>query len=391
MTAVLPTTEAQMVSRLRHDVEALASFDRRTTRPGERHSAEWIARRLGDIGAADVAVTQFRTQSSWAPASAAYALAALAASTLPSTPRRLLATALAASYELEISGRNQWVRRLLPAKRGVSMTARIPASHEARRTLVLVAHHDAAHNGVVWHPRTVALNRMWSKRTGETMPTHAPVLAAIAAQTLPMRSVRLGAQFLLGGSVLAMIQSARSYTTPGANDNATGVASVLEVASRLREHPLPETEVLLVFPGGEEVGNTGMRAWVRGHGRRLDPASTLVINLDSLGSGGHLVVARREGLTGRLAAGDVELATNVAAEAGITLRTVSFPNVCDTSMARYEGMHAVSLLSYEGGWIRNLHMKSDTVDQVRWNTVQDAVTLAEKLALAWSNGDHGNG
>jgi Zn-dependent M28 family amino/carboxypeptidase len=156
------------------------------------------------------------------------------------------------------------------------------------------------------------------------------------------------------------------------------------VAVLRRQHPLRETEVLLVFPGGEEVGNTGMRAWVRSNSRRLDPASTLVINLDSVGSGGHLVVARREGLSGRLDPKDVELVSNVAFAAGIMLRTVTFPNVCDTSMARYKGMHAISLLSYEGGWIRNLHLRSDTVDQVRWNTVEDAVRLTEKLALAWS-------
>jgi hypothetical protein len=49
-------------------------------------------------------------------------------------------------------------------------------------------------------------------------------------------------------------------------------------------------------------------------------------------------------------------------------------------------MHAISLLSYDSGWIRNLHQKSDTVDQVRWNTVGDAITLVEELALTWSQG-----
>jgi Peptidase family M28 len=391
MTAISPATSDQTMLRLRHDVQQLAAFDRRTTSSGERRSAEWISHRLKDIGATDIAVTEFRSQSSWAPANAAYALAALAAGTVGGASARLLAAVLAASYELEVSGRNHWARRLLPAGQGVSVTARIPAEGMARRTLVLVAHHDAAHNGMVWHPRTVALNRMWSRRTGETMPTHAPVLAAMAAQTLPLRPVRLAAQFVLGAATLAMIQSARSRTTPGANDNATGVASVIEIARRLRENPLTETNVLLVFPGGEEAGNTGMRAWVRTNGRRLDPGNTLVINLDSLGSGGHLVVARREGLTGRLDAEDVRLATDVASAAGIELRSVSFPNVCDTSMARYQGMHAISLLSYEHGWIRNLHMRNDTVDQVRWNTVHQAVTLVEKLALTWSDGDRGDG
>lgn len=377
--------------RLRRDVEQLTSHDRRTGTPGERRSAEWIARRLrDDIGATDVMITRFRTQSSWAPAQLAYLLAAMVAGALPGRLGRLLGAAITASYELDVSGRNQWIRRLLPAGRGTSVTAHIPATGKGNRTLVLVAHHDAAHNGVVWHPRTVALNRMWSRRTGETMPTHFPALIAVAATALPLRWARIAAQFVIGIAGLASIQSMRSYTTPGANDNASGVATVLEVANRLRERPLPDTDVLLVFPGGEEVGNAGMRAWIKGYGRRLDPARTLVINLDSLGSGGYLVAARREGLTGRLAPADVELATNVASSAGIDLHVVSFPNTCDTSIARYEGMHAISLLSYDDGWIRNLHLKSDTVDQIGWNTVRDAVTLTERLAWAWARGQRGH-
>ena len=133
-----------------------------------------------------------------------------------------------------------------------------------------------------------------------------------------------------------------------------------------------------------------MRAWVKSHASNLDPSRTLVINLDSLGSGGYLVTARREGLTGRLDAADVQWAKNVAHCAGISLRDVSFPNACDTSMARHEGMHAISLLSYDDGWIRNLHLKSDTVDRVGWNTVEDAVTLTEQLVLSWAEGRHGN-
>jgi Zn-dependent M28 family amino/carboxypeptidase len=261
----------------------------------------------------------------------------------------------------------------------------VPGDTKPDKTLVLVAHHDAAHNGIVWHRRTVALNRKLSERTGETMPTHLPALVAMAANILPMWRVRTAAQFILGAIVLAAVQSMRSYTTPGANDNATGVATALEVADRLRSHQLPNMEVVLVFPGGEEAGNTGMRAWAHRYAKQLDPARTLVIGLDSLGSGGHLVVARREGLTGRMDPRDVQFARRIATSAGITLKTVSFPNICDTSIARHRGLQAISLLSYESGWIRNLHLRTDTVDNVHWNTVHDAVNLTQQLALAWAD------
>jgi Zn-dependent M28 family amino/carboxypeptidase len=223
------------------------------------------------------------------------------------------------------------------------------------------------------------------------MPTHAPVLGAMAANMLPMRAVRLAAQFILGGVVLAAIQSMRTYTTPGANDNATGVATALEVANRLRSQYLTGMEVLLVFPGGEEAGNTGMRAWSSRYARQLNPDRTLVIGLDSLGSGEHLVVARREGLTGQMDPRDVRFVSSVASSAGIALKTVSFPNVCDTTIARHHGLHAISLLSYQSGWIRNLHLRTDTLDEVHWNTVHDAVNLTEQLALAWADRQQADG
>lgn len=42
--------------------------------------------------------------------------------------------------------------------------------------------------------------------------------------------------------------------SPGANDNASGVAVVLELARRLARDRLRQTEVWLAFTDGEEVG-----------------------------------------------------------------------------------------------------------------------------------------
>lgn len=368
------------------DVAALAHLDRRTTRAGERRSAELLAARLTEVGAAEVEVTEFRGQSSWVPTHLAHLIGAVAASLVPGVPGRSAALAIATSYELDVGGRSHWLRRVLPAGRGVSVSARVPANGRPRRTLVLIAHHDAAHNGLVWHPKTVALNRSRSRRTGRSLPSHAPVLVAMLATALPRVGVRRAARLLLAGFGLAMIQSMRSPTTPGANDNATGVAAALELTRRLRAAPLADTEVIVLLPGGEEAGNVGMRAWARRQ-TRFDPARTLAIGLDSLGSGEHLVVARREGLTGRMADRDIATAQRIAAQAGIALPAVDFANVCDTTVAKQIGMRAISLLSYDRGWIRHLHLKSDTVDAVGWNTVTDAVDITERLARAWDRGE----
>ncbi|MGW6426271.1 M28 family metallopeptidase [Nocardia sp. NPDC055053] len=371
-------------------VATLAAMDRRTVGAGERGSAAWLAGRLGELGAEAVTVSTFRGQSSWAPAHLGHVVTAMVIGLLPGRIGRALSLAAAVSYELEVSGRWQWIRRVLPSRPGASVSARLPAAGLPSRTLVLVAHHDAAHNGIVWHPRVVAVNRRWSSRTGRSMPSHLVPLAAMLAAAVPVVPVRRAAAIVLGIASLAMTQSMRSYTTPGANDNATGVAAVLETVRHLRAQPLADTEVIVVFPGGEEAGNQGMRQWVADNRGLRGSGRTLVVNLDSLGSGGHLVLARREGLTSFAARRDVDTVTQIANEAGIELRAVDFPNVCDAAVARHAGMRAISVLSYADGWVEHLHQRSDTADAVGWNTVRAAVTLTEHIARAWDRGAFSN-
>ncbi len=372
------------MSLLREDVEALSRLRRRTTTAGERESAEWVAGRLGQLGAEGVRVLSFRGQSTWAWAHIAHLLAGLAASRLRGRFARLLGVLVAVSYELDASARGQWLRRALPGRPGYSVEARIPSATPARRTLVLVAHHNAAHTGLVWHPLANAANRRRSARTGRAYPSHALPLIGLAAAATGRGPLRRLARPLLAASAALAGQAAFSPTVPGANDNATGVAAVLELARRLRERPLSGVNVAIVSPGGEEAGSVGMRAWMRGPGRSLDRRSALVVNLDAVGSGGHLVVSRREGLTGWFGDGELDLARRGAQIAGVAApREVTFPNVTDAFVARNAGLRAVSILSYEDGWIGNLHMPGDVPANVGWATVEEAIALTEGIVEAW--------
>ncbi len=81
--------------------------------------------------------------------------------------RRLVAAATLASFELEYSGRSQWLRRLLPRAAGCERR-RPPARRGAvERTLVLVAHHDAARTGLMWDPRLSRAGDRAAQRSGK--------------------------------------------------------------------------------------------------------------------------------------------------------------------------------------------------------------------------------
>lgn len=371
------------LERLRLDVEGQVTFDRRTGTTGERRSAEWIAGQLTQIGADDARVSTFRTQASWVHTHLVHGVIALIAGLFRGSLARSAGVLTAISYELEVSGRNTWLRRMLRSRTGYSATARIPAARTASRTLVLVAHHDTAHTGLVWHPRFVALSRGLARRTGRALPSHLTPLLAMLLTISPVRRVRRAGQALLGTSALLMVQSKRSSTTPGANDNASGVAAVLELARRLRRAPLNNTEVLLVFPGGEEAGNYGMKAWLKKHAPALDPATTLVVNLDAVGSTGTLAVARRESLSGFLRTRDIELALQAARSEDVAIETVALPNATDAVAIRQANFPTISLASIEDGWISNLHRCSDTLDNLDLSTVEATVRVTNRIAHDW--------
>ena len=70
---------------------------------------------------------------------------------------------------------------------------------------------------------------------------------------------------------------------PGAADNASGVAAVVEAARELARLPSPGT-VLVVLPTAEEVGMVGSDRFVAQHGSELS-ADPLVVEVDEIG--GH--------------------------------------------------------------------------------------------------------
>ena len=97
---------------------ALAAMSRRSAGEGERGSADWCAQRLWEVGATDVRTQPFRYQHTFGHAHALHFLAAAAG--------RLPAALALLSFQLELSGRAQWVRRL-HARRGGSQRARARA------------------------------------------------------------------------------------------------------------------------------------------------------------------------------------------------------------------------------------------------------------------------
>ncbi len=364
---------------VRADVEALAGMVRDSAGPGERASAEWAAGRLRDLGAEEVRVEPYRYQTTFAWAQGAH----LAAAGLAAVARnRLLAAAVLASFELDFSGRSQWLRKALPVGEGANAVGRLPARGERTRTLVLVAHHDAANTGLMWDPRLLAAgDRAAAKNGRRASLALLPELAMIGA-VAGGRRIRAASAALLALAMALEADQARSPTGPGANDNASGVAGVLHVAGWLAGERPPGLEVVVLICGSEESGMGGMGAWMLAEGRRLDPGTTLVLGLDTVGSG-EPVVAEAEGPLWpvRYREEDVALAERAAAAAGVPLRRWRLGGWTDPVLARLGGLPAISLLSVRDGGFPNYHRPTDTVANVDFASLEACSAAAAAIAL----------
>ena len=247
---------------------------------------------------------------------------------------------------------------------------------------MLVAHHDAAHTGLMWHP---ALAGAGGSERGRPSFALLPELAMAAIAVGP-RALRTPARLLLGLATVLSLQVARGATVPGASDNATGVAAVLALVERFAAEPLPGVEVVALLTGAEESGMGGMAAWMRSEGTLLDPASTLVLGLDTLGAG-EPMVASAEGPLWRVdyRGEDLELADAGAARAGLgPPRRFRIGGWTDPVLARLAGLPAISLLSLRGNAFSDYHLPTDTPDRVDWESVDACLALAEGIVGAWS-------
>lgn len=357
---------------LREDVAALAAMSRRSAGDGERRSADWCVERLRQAGAADVRTRAFRYQHTFGHAHALHFLAALAG--------RLPAALALLSFQLELSGRAQWVRRVLPGEEGRNAEARVPARGLRRRTLVIVAHHDAAHTGVMWDPRLAGA----ATRRGRPPFSLLPELAMAALAAGPRR-LRPPARLVLALAAALSLEVTRGDTVPGASDNATGVAAALALAERLREAPLERTETLIVLPGCEESGMGGMAAWLREATAELDPATTFVLGLDTLGAGEPMVVSA-EGPLWRVRFEPAELDVVDAGARRVGQqppRRFRLGGWTDPALARLAGLRSASLLSLRDNAFNDYHLPTDTPERVDWDSVERCLAIAEGVAREW--------
>jgi acetylornithine deacetylase/succinyl-diaminopimelate desuccinylase-like protein len=373
---------------LRERLEELERIDRPSASDGERQAAEWLVARFAELGAEARIEAGPAHGTYWWPLGIGAALGALGA-VAALRGRRLLGAALgaigAAGIADDFPPGQRRLRRALPKRTTYNVVCEL-GDAEAERTVVVIAHHDAAHSGLVFHPQIPLIaDRLGLIEKSDTSPmlmapvVGGPILAALGALTGKRLLAKLG--LLLGvGSVAAMTDIGLRKVVPGANDNGASVVSLLALAQRFAEEPPEGIRVVLLSTGSEESFSEGMKAFGERHFPSLPKESAFFLCLESIGSP-HLLALRGEGFLKmrEYPPRALALIDELAAEMDIWL----YPNLrlhngtdgLESLAAGYETVALCGCTDLKQP--ANYHRSHDLAENVDFSTVADAIHLSE--------------
>lgn len=382
----------------RAEIEALVGFDRRWSgTDAERRAAEHLTKRLEKLGrAAEIEPTS--VFPGYALTHALHALLAIAGSVLSvysAVAGAILVLLAAVSTFGDLTGGFFLLRRL--TGRRASQNVVSAEDGDKPGTLILVAHYDAARGGAFFGRRMLerraVIDRLLRRPIGPFEPIFWSMLVILMCTVLRLAGIEGTAltivQFIptvvLIVALPLLVDIALSDVVPGANDNASGVATALRLADRFGGE-LENFDLWVLLTGSEEPLLLGMREWMRRHRRELDARSTAFVCLDRVGAGtvrftrkeGYLVAHRYHPalleLCGEIADEDAGDADRYAAR-GLVSRTAT-----DAYVARSAGFPAVTVSSANAlDYSPHYHQPSDTPDHVEDEALERAFGFSSEL------------
>jgi hypothetical protein len=221
----------------------------------------------------------------------------------------------------------------------------------------------------VWQQRVDALGaNVTLKNVIGILPGSDPDLAG--------ESLVIGAHYdHFGRGAYADHAEGRGRVHPGADDNASGVAVMLELARVLARQPQPRSVVFVAF-SGEETGRLGSRHYVQNTGAYPADKAIAMLNLDTVGRLGENPVT----VFGTGSADEwVHVFRGASHVTGVAVKPVGddFGTSDQTSFIE-AGVPAVQLF---GSLHADIHRPGDTLDKIDFSGLVKVTELLNEAAV----------
>jgi len=387
MSSTISSPVSNILNHIRVLSEEIGA--RGSTTAGERRGADYCRDELQKLGL-DAKVEHFQSAVSiFHPhlMASLMMLAAFALYPLGGVWTAALAAVITiialASELLELSFKNNLFRWLAPKGESQNVYAVIDPSEAYSQDLVLIGHVDTQRTPLIFR------SAKWVEAY-KLFTTLAFVL--FAAQALLFT---IGMLFQWGWVWLAAIPSAlcaltlaaiciQADLTPytaGANDNATAVAMLLELARQFAAQPLKTTRVWLLCSGCEEVQHYGAIDFFKRHRQEMKNPKALVFEMLGCAGPGFLV---REGIIVPFRADEslVKLAESLAQENpqwGAYPVSISGGNTEMADCLQFD-VPAITLFGLTpSGEAPYWHQRGDTFDKIQPQVLENAYALTRTM------------
>lgn len=171
--------------------------------------------------------------------------------------------------------------------------------------------------------------------------------------------------------------------SPGAADDATGVAAILETVRALRTQGAPARDIIVLITDGEEVGLLGAKAFFAEH--PLRKRIGLVVNLEARGNGGRAAMFQTGPDNGEIVAAFARTASKPVSNSLAVFLYENMPNDTDFTVSKEAGIGGLNFAFI--GRQFDYHSPTATVANLDRGSVQhigDQV-LAATRSLAYAD------
>ena len=263
---------------------------RGSTTPAEAAAAEYAFAELQRLGLRPVLEPFRSARSAWAPFSVffgsviASGLLFLLVGRCGAIAGLGLSMLTILSTLVEMQFRPNPLRWILPRGTSQNVWATVDAREAATEHAVLVAHLDTHRTPLVFSSDS------WARLFAKLVPiglgcAGVMILLFALGIAFPWPALRYASLAPLAVSLGILVLTTQADLTPytaGANDNASGVGVILDLAAHLATKPLSHVSVTLLLTGCEEVGCYGADAFLKRH--RSDVGDAAWIAVDTVGS-----------------------------------------------------------------------------------------------------------
>ncbi|NVM55423.1 MAG: M28 family peptidase [Candidatus Helarchaeota archaeon] len=169
--------------------------------------------------------------------------------------------------------------------------------------------------------------------------------------------------------------------SPGALDDSTGVATVLELSKIFKANPLKNLKLTFLISAAEELGLYGADVFVKRRKHQLDPKTTYFLNYDGIGSKGKTILLTSYGIPLKKTSQTLNnLIYEIVEEQSLqdSLRKLFLPiGAASDHVPIQRAGFEVTLL---GSFIASFHTSKDTIEEINDKSLKMAGIIGEQLA-----------